>query len=71
MSVSKDEEKELLDIADHLVGTLGDMPADKADSQVAAQVERIYKLLGYDVKTFHSTDSAATKIRLCFRKDLT
>jgi hypothetical protein len=63
--MSELEKAQLLEIADKLIGTLGDMPANQADEQVADQVKLIYGLLGYEIKTFTFKNKAHVALRLC------
>lgn len=63
------QEKELVSIAEHLIGTLAkDMSAEEADERVAEQVKRIYRFLGYEMQTFISDGPSNTKLHLMLGK---
>ena len=66
--MSDGEKKELMSIADYLIGTLGDMSASQADQQVANQVVRIYEMLGYEIKSFHLTADGIDKLNIALRR---
>lgn len=71
LNLTKEQETELRDIAEHLIGTLAkDITPQEADEVVSEQVERIYRFLGYEVQTFVSDSPSNTRLRVCLKKDI-